>query len=168
MIGRGRQRPLRVPAASVAPQKTRKAPRKCIITHFVRQNAVINLFYSADRPTVQCILPTANAVCNAGWPDSCYIFNIHLELPHGQCTCLLGCNGVGKTTLINCIMGHVPVSSVTWQLRGEDAQDLLAHPAEARASLGIGYVPQGRQIFSQLSVEENLHVALLARRNHTR
>lgn len=96
--------------------------------------------------------------------------DIHLELPHGQCTCLLGRNGVGKTTLINCIMGHVPVSSgsVTWQLRGEEAQDLLAHPAEARASLGIGYVPQGRQVLSQLSVEENLHVALLAGRNHTR
>ena len=96
--------------------------------------------------------------------------DIHLELPHGQCTCLLGRNGVGKTTLINCIMGHVPVSSssVTWQLRGEQAQNLLAHPAEARASLGIGYVPQGRQIFSQLSVEENLHVALLAGRNHNR
>lgn len=65
--------------------------------------------------------------------------DIHLELPHGQCTCLLGRNGVGKTTLINCIMGHVPVSSgsVTWQLRGEDAQDQCIPPRRAHRLVSV-------------------------------
>ncbi|XBS71003.1 ATP-binding cassette domain-containing protein [Acerihabitans sp. KWT182] len=95
--------------------------------------------------------------------------DISLELPRGQCTYLLGRNGVGKTTLINCIMGHLPVSSgsVSWQLNGQPELDLLLYPVEERAALGIGYVPQGRQVFSQLSVDENLRVALMAGRNTT-
>lgn len=93
--------------------------------------------------------------------------DIDLSLPRGQSTCLLGRNGVGKTTLVNCIMGHLPVhsGSITWQPSGEAPMDLLQHPVEQRAALGIGYVPQGRQVFSSLSVEENLQVALLAGRN---
>ncbi|WP_410016004.1 ATP-binding cassette domain-containing protein [Sodalis sp. C49] len=96
--------------------------------------------------------------------------DISMELPAGHCTYVLGRNGVGKTTLINCIMGHLPVSSgtVTWQQAGEAELNLLQHPVERRAALGIGYVPQGRQVFSQLSVDENLRVALLAGRNKTR
>jgi len=95
--------------------------------------------------------------------------DISLELPLGQCTYLLGRNGVGKTTLVNCIMGHLPVTSgtVSWQLNGEPELDLLLYPVEERAALGIGYVPQGRQVFSQLSVDENLRVALMAGRNKT-
>ncbi|TCV98051.1 ABC transporter ATP-binding protein [Biostraticola tofi] len=95
--------------------------------------------------------------------------DISLTLPRGECTCLLGRNGVGKTTLINCIMGHVPVTSgsMTWQLDGGLQENLLSHPVERRAALGIGYVPKGRQIFSQLSVDENLRVALMAGRNKT-
>ncbi len=94
------------------------------------------------------------------------LWDVSLELPRGQCTLLLGRNGVGKTTLINCIMGHLPIvsGSMTWQLADEPPQNLLPQPVENRALLGIGYVPQGRQIFSQLSVEENLQVALLAGR----
>ena len=95
--------------------------------------------------------------------------DINMVLPRGQCTFLLGRNGVGKTTLVNCIMGHLPVSGGTmrWQLNGEPELDLLVHPVEERAALGIGYVPQGRQVFSQLSVDENLRVALMAGRNKT-
>ncbi|HEY0209168.1 ATP-binding cassette domain-containing protein [Acerihabitans sp.] len=95
--------------------------------------------------------------------------DISMELPPGHCTYVLGRNGVGKTTLVNCIMGHLPVSSgtVTWQPAGEAELNLLQHPVERRAALGIGYVPQGRQVFSQLSVDENLRVALLAGRNKT-
>ncbi|WP_413734628.1 ATP-binding cassette domain-containing protein [Sodalis sp. RH21] len=96
--------------------------------------------------------------------------DVSMELPHGHCTYVLGRNGVGKTTLINCIMGHLPISSgtMTWQLHGEAELNLLQHPVEQRAALGIGYVPQGRQVFSQLSVDENLRVALLAGRNKSR
>jgi len=93
--------------------------------------------------------------------------DISMELPRGTCTYLLGRNGVGKTTLINCIMGHLPIASgrISWQLSGEAELDLLIYPVEERSALGIGYVPQGRQVFSQLSVVENLRVALLAGRN---
>lgn len=96
--------------------------------------------------------------------------DISMELPEGKCTYVLGRNGVGKTTLVNCIMGHLPVSSgeITWQSAGVEAINLLQHPVEHRAALGIGYVPQGRQIFSQLSVDENLRVALMAGRNKNR
>jgi branched-chain amino acid transport system ATP-binding protein len=83
---------------------------------------------------------------------------------------LIGRNGVGKTTLVNCIMGHLPVvsGSMTWQLADEPPQNLLQQPVETRTALGISYVPQGRQIFSQLSVEENLQVALMAGRDKNR
>ncbi|MFI8415457.1 ATP-binding cassette domain-containing protein [Serratia sp. NPDC078593] len=98
------------------------------------------------------------------------LWDINLELPRGQCTALLGRNGVGKTTLVNCIMGHLPIvsGSMIWQRPDEPPQNLLRQPVEKRAALGISYVPQGHQIFSQLSVEENLQVALLAGRDKNR
>ncbi|AHG21660.1 branched-chain amino acid ABC transporter ATP-binding protein [Chania multitudinisentens RB-25] len=97
------------------------------------------------------------------------LWDVNLELPRGQCTTLLGRNGVGKTTLVNCIMGHLPIASgsITWQSADEPPQNLLQQPVEKRAALGISYVPQGRQIFSQLSVEENLQIALMARGSRT-
>lgn len=98
------------------------------------------------------------------------LWDLSLELPRGQCTLLLGRNGVGKTTLVNCIMGHLPIvsGSMIWQPIDEPPQNLLQQPVENRALLGIAYVPQGRQIFSQLSIEENLQVALLAGKDKTR
>lgn len=98
------------------------------------------------------------------------LWDINLELYRGQCTCLIGRDGVGKTTLINCIMGHLPVKSgtISWQSANEEPQSLLHFPVETRAKMGIGYVPQGRQIFSQMSVDENLQIAMMAGRNKTR
>ncbi|WP_145556618.1 branched-chain amino acid ABC transporter ATP-binding protein [Yersinia canariae] len=98
------------------------------------------------------------------------LWDINLEIPRGQCTCLIGRNGVGKTTLINCIMGHLPIKSgtMTWQPNHEPPQNLLQQPVEGRTALGIGYVPQGQQIFSQLSVEENMLIAVLAGRHKSR
>lgn len=98
------------------------------------------------------------------------LWDINLELYRGQCTCLIGRNGVGKTTLINCIMGHLPVKSgtISWQSANAEPQSLLNLPVETRALMGIGYVPQGRQIFSQMSVDENLQIAMMAGRNKTR
>lgn len=90
------------------------------------------------------------------------LWDINLEVEAGSCTCLMGRNGVGKTTLLKTILGTVPARSgeVTFQ-----GTDLLGKPPEARARLGIGYVPQGREIFSQLTVEENLRTGLVARRD---
>lgn len=98
------------------------------------------------------------------------LWDINLELYRGQCTGLIGRNGVGKTTLINCIMGHLPVKSgaIFWQSANEEPRSLLNLPVESRAQMGIGYVPQGRQIFSQMSVDENLQIAMMSSRNKTR
>ena len=77
----------------------------------------------------------------------------------------MGRNGVGKTTLLQCIMGLLPVKSGAIRY---DGQDLTRVAPEQRATLGIGYVPQGRQIFPLLSVEENLLIGLPARRDGLR
>jgi urea transport system ATP-binding protein len=93
------------------------------------------------------------------------LWDLDMTVPKGSCTCLMGRNGMGKTTLLKCIMGLLPLAT------GElafDSRDLRATPAEARARLGIGYVPQGREIFSQLTVEENLRIGLAARRDGAR
>ena len=68
-----------------------------------------------------------------------------------------GRNGVGKTSLLNCIMGLLPLRSGKMELAGEIITKL---PAERRAAIGIGYVPQGRQIFPLLTVQENLEIGL--------
>ena len=86
------------------------------------------------------------------------LWDLTLEVPPGSCTCLRGRNGVGKTTLLKSIMGLVPIQSGKISLDGEE---LAAAPVERRARAGIGYVPQGREIFPHLTVEENLRMALL-------
>jgi len=91
------------------------------------------------------------------------LWDIDLSVPTGLRMCLMGRNGMGKTTMLKCIMGLVPAASGEI-LYGGDAKDLRKFSADARAGLGIGYVPQGREIFSQLTVEENLRVGLQARK----
>ncbi len=88
------------------------------------------------------------------------LWDASLTIPASGCVCLMGRNGVGKTTLLKVIMGLLPATSGSVKFAG---QELLGTPAERRARLGIGYVPQGREIFSDLSVEENLQVGLAAR-----
>ena len=88
--------------------------------------------------------------------------DLDLEVPEGQCTVLMGRNGVGKTTLLKCIMGLLPVRSGSMMYQDTELSRISA---EQRAPLGIGYVPQGRQIFPLLSVEENLLIGLPARRD---
>ena len=102
---------------------------------------------------------------NQFYGQSHTLWDIDLEVPKGQCTVLMGRNGVGKTTLLQCIMGLLPVASGTMVYAG---QDVLSVSAEQRARLGIGYVPQGRQIFPLLSVEENLLIGLPARSDGVR
>ena len=97
---------------------------------------------------------------NQFYGESHTLWDVDLDVLSGTCTCLMGRNGVGKTTLLKSIMGLLPVSSGSISFEGNE---LAGKPAELRARKGIGYVPQGREIFTQLSVEENLRVALLAR-----
>jgi urea transport system ATP-binding protein len=93
------------------------------------------------------------------------LWDLDLKVPEGQCTCLMGRNGVGKTTLLQCIMGLLPIASGRIEYGGGD---LVGTPAERRARVGIGYVPQGRQIFPLLTVQENLEIGLPARRDGVR
>jgi urea transport system ATP-binding protein len=93
------------------------------------------------------------------------LWDVTLDVPRGSCTCLMGRNGMGKTTLLKCIMGLLPATSGQILYSGRDLRPL---PAEARAPLRIGYVPQGREIFSQLTVEENLRTGLAVRRPKVR
>ncbi len=93
------------------------------------------------------------------------LWDLSLQVPRGSCTCLMGRNGMGKTTLLKCIMGLLPLASGTVQFQGHDLARL---PAHARAHAGIGFVPQGRDIFAQLTVEENLRIGLTARRDAVR
>ena len=102
---------------------------------------------------------------NQYYGESHTLWDAELEIAEGTCTCLLGRNGMGKTTLLKSIMGLIPVRSGSIEY---DGQDLVGKPAELRARLGIGYVPQGREIFGQLTVEENLQTGLGSRRDKIR
>ena len=93
------------------------------------------------------------------------LWDVDMGIPEGSCTCLMGRNGMGKTTLLRCIMGLLPARSGKILYGGRDLRHL---PAEDRAHWRIGYVPQGREIFSQLSVEENLRIGLAVRRPRIR
>jgi urea transport system ATP-binding protein len=83
--------------------------------------------------------------------------DVSLEVPAAACTVLLGRNGVGKTTLLKTIMGLVAARGGSLRF---DGQDLLRLPPYQRVRAGIGYVPQGREIFNRLTVEENLMMGL--------
>ena len=102
---------------------------------------------------------------NQSYGGSRTLWGIDLDVAAGTRLCLMGRNGMGKTTLLKCLMGLVPVTSGTATL---DGVELLARSPEQRARLGIGYVPQGREIFPQLTVEENLQVGMAARRDRSR
>jgi urea transport system ATP-binding protein len=91
--------------------------------------------------------------------------SVSFELKQGTVTSLLGRNGVGKSTLLKCLMGLVPTRTGTMKLAERDITKSSPHE---RAALGIGYVPQGREIFNRLTVEENLLMGLAARSDRRR
>ncbi len=97
---------------------------------------------------------------NQFYGESHTLWDLDLDIEKGKCTCLMGRNGVGKTTLLQSIMGLQTIASGTIHFAGKNIQNKAA---EVRAGIGIGYVPQGRQIFPQLTVGENLETGLFAR-----
>ena len=99
---------------------------------------------------------------NQFYGESHTLWDLDLSVVEGKCTCLMGRNGVGKTTLLQCIMGLQAVKSGSITFNGDEIQKQIA---EKRAGLGLGYVPQGRQIFPQLTVGENLELGLFARKD---
>ena len=82
---------------------------------------------------------------------------LSFEAPIGQVTCLLGRNGVGKTTLLKCLMGLLPVKTGRIQWQG---QSINQRKTYQRVQAGIAYVPQGREIFPRMTVEENILMGL--------
>jgi len=98
---------------------------------------------------------------NQFYGESHTLWDVDVGVPPGACVCLMGRNGVGKTTLLKTVMGLLPARSGRIVFAGKDIRRAVA---ERRARIGIGFVPQGREIFSQLTVEENLRVGLSAMR----
>ena len=90
--------------------------------------------------------------------------DVGFDVAAGQCTALLGRNGVGKSTLLRCIVGLLPIRTGSIELDGVDLAGLRPH---ARAGLGVGYVPQGREIFPRLTVAENLQMGLATQKRRT-
>ncbi len=88
------------------------------------------------------------------------ITNVSLSVPKGACLCVLGRNGVGKTTLLQTIMGLTTRLTGSLRVGGEDTS---AQPTHKRAKLGLGYVPQGRRILGKFSVRENIQLGTFAR-----
>jgi urea transport system ATP-binding protein len=91
--------------------------------------------------------------------------DVSLTAARGEVTAVLGRNGMGKTTLLKCLMGLLPVKSGRIAFDGQDITHLKPHQ---RAQLGIALVPQGREIFPRLTVEENLVLAMAATRQKER
>ncbi|HEX3175517.1 MAG TPA: urea ABC transporter ATP-binding subunit UrtE [Methylomirabilota bacterium] len=86
------------------------------------------------------------------------LWDVDLRVGFGEVVCLMGRNGVGKTTLLKAVMGLLPVRAGTVAF---DGADVTRWSSDRRARAGIGYVPQGREIFPHLTVDENLRVAQL-------
>lgn len=102
---------------------------------------------------------------NQYYGESHTLWDVNLQLEAGTCTVLMGRNGVGKTTLLKGVMGLIAIQSGVIEFNG---RSLVGEAAELRPRLGIAYVPQGREIFPQLTVEENLRIGLGARRDKRR
>ncbi|MBM3392035.1 MAG: urea ABC transporter ATP-binding subunit UrtE [Betaproteobacteria bacterium] len=97
---------------------------------------------------------------NQYYGGSYILRNLAFEAPAGKVTALLGRNGVGKTTLLKCLMGLVPAATGGIAFEGHDLTRAAPHE---RVRAGIGYVPQGREIFPRLTVSENLEMGLATR-----
>ncbi|MBI3635464.1 MAG: ATP-binding cassette domain-containing protein, partial [Candidatus Rokubacteria bacterium] len=95
---------------------------------------------------------------DVAYGESQVLWNVDLTVPPASVVCLMGRNGVGKTTLLKTVMGLLPARGGRVLFAGAD---ITRWPSDRRARAGIGYVPQGREIFPHLTVEENLRMALL-------
>lgn len=99
---------------------------------------------------------------DAAYGSAKILRGVSFEARPGEIHCLFGRNGAGKSTALKAIMGHVPVHAGSILLKGEEISHL---PAWQIPALGIGYVPQGRRLFGELSVAENLEIGLMARKS---
>ncbi|AXX99830.1 ABC transporter ATP-binding protein [Profundibacter amoris] len=97
---------------------------------------------------------------NAAYGKVQVLHGLSLNVAAGEILCLLGRNGAGKSTTMKAIMGLVPISAGSMQLEGHEITGL---PAYRVPRLGIGYIPQGRRLFAEMTVAENLQIGLMTR-----
>jgi len=109
------------------------------------------------------MLQTSNL--NIFYGDSHVVRDVSFTIPNGKIVCLMGRNGVGKTTVMKSLMGLLPARSGRVTFDGQDLTNLRPY---SRARFGIGYCPQGREIIPSLTVEENLLIGLEAKSNGAR
>ena len=98
---------------------------------------------------------------SSGYGDAQVLHDISFEVNAGEIVCLLGRNGAGKTTCMKTIMGLIPSNAGSVEVSGETVSSLPAHKVPKR---GIGYIPQGRRLFAELTVAENLEIGLMVRK----
>jgi branched-chain amino acid transport system ATP-binding protein len=111
---------------------------------------------------MSALLATTNL--RAGYTSGDVLQGISIEVGPGEVVGVLGRNGVGKTALMRTLIGLVPARSGSILFRGDDITRL---PANRRAVLGIGYVPQGRDVFPQMSVAENIRMGQFVNRSRS-
>jgi branched-chain amino acid transport system ATP-binding protein len=99
----------------------------------------------------------------SGYGEVQILWGINLKLAQGKLTTLVGSNGVGKTTLLRTIMGLLRATQGTVTFAGQDVTRLSPH---ARANLGLVLVPEGRQLFTDMTVQENLEMGAFSKRAH--
>lgn len=99
---------------------------------------------------------------NAGYGRAQILRDVSLSVAPGEIVCLLGRNGAGKTTTMKAIMGLVPLMSGVIRLNGVDISSLPAHRVPGH---GVGYIPQGRRLFAELTVAQNLEIGLMVRKS---
>ncbi|WP_428543472.1 ABC transporter ATP-binding protein [Profundibacter sp.] len=97
---------------------------------------------------------------NAAYGKVQVLHGLSLNVAAGEILCLLGRNGAGKSTTMKAIMGLVPISAGSMQLEGHEITGLSAYRVP---KLGIGYIPQGRRLFAEMTVAENLQIGLMTR-----
>ena len=114
---------------------------------------------SDDLPPAQ-LLNLASAC--AGYDRADVLHDVSFSLTAGTIHCLMGRNGAGKTTVMKTVMGLVPLRSGRIDVGGRDISDM---PPHSRPSVGLSFVPQGRRLFTELSVSENLEIGFRAQRH---
>ena len=102
---------------------------------------------------------------NQYYGESHTLRDLNLNIIEGDCVAIMGRNGVGKTTLVESIMGLLHIESGIINFQGVD---ISRNSSESRAPMGIGYIPQGRRIFPRLTVEENLRIGLRSRKDKSK
>lgn len=98
----------------------------------------------------------------AGYGDGTVLHEVSIDVGHGEVVAVLGANGAGKTTLLRCLSGSLSVTSGRVEF---DGRDVTSRRPDQRLAQGLAHIPEGREIFGELTVEENLQIGAFTRRD---